>query len=176
MLGMPPRDYLPVFANLNPHSTYPSGPRPGPKLAPWCTGGLHACPGAENTRKDQRLEEKKMPMCKKNLCTCNEKTKNGQRNDKKKFLALRSLTRKIEENDRCSKWSNVFGANRRLANAKSSMLQENNPDAACMYVHTFDVHGRESTARHSTAQHGTAPHSRAGHGTVPYGGCTELCC
>ena len=133
VLGMPPRDYLPVFANLNPHSTYPSGPRPGPKLAPWCTGGLHACPGAENTRKDQRLEEKKMPMCKKNLCTCNEKTKNGQRNDKKKFLALRSLTRKIEENDRCSKWSNVFGANRRLANAKSSMLQENNPDAACMY-------------------------------------------
>ena len=29
--------------------------------------------------------------------------------------------------------NNVNEANRRLANAKSSMLQENNPDAACMH-------------------------------------------
>ena len=36
-----------------------------------------------------------------------------------------------------SRWSNILGANRRLANTKSSMLQENNPDAACMYVHTY---------------------------------------
>ena len=34
------------------------------------------------------------------------------------------------------RWSNIFGANRRLASAKSSMLQENNPDAphACTYT------------------------------------------
>ena len=38
--------------------------------------------------------------------------------------------------DRCSRWSNILGANRRLANAKSSCLQENNADAACMCVHT----------------------------------------
>ena len=43
---------------------------------------------------------------------------------------------RMERNDRCSRWSNVLGANRRLANANSSMLQENNPDAACVYVHT----------------------------------------
>ena len=36
-----------------------------PKLAPWCPGGLPACHGAENTRKDPRPEEKKMPMCQK---------------------------------------------------------------------------------------------------------------
>ena len=30
----------------------------------------------------------------------------------------------------------MFGANRRRANAKSSMLKESNPDAACMYVQT----------------------------------------
>ena len=36
------------------------------------------------------------------------------------------------------RWSNILGANRRLANAKSSMLQEYNPDAACMYeIHTW---------------------------------------
>ena len=29
-----------------------------------------------------------------------------------------------------------LGANRRLVNAKTSMLQEKNPDAACMCVHT----------------------------------------
>ena len=41
----------------------------------------------------------------------------------------------------CSTWSNILGANRRLANAKSSMLQENNPAAASMYVHTsFDLY------------------------------------
>ena len=31
---------------------------------------------------------------------------------------------------------NILGANRRLANAKSSMLQEHKLYAACMYVHT----------------------------------------
>ena len=35
-----------------------------------------------------------------------------------------------ERNDRFSTWSNILGANRRPANAKSSMLQENNPNAA----------------------------------------------
>ena len=54
-----------LLATLNPQSTY-QGPRPGPTLAPWCSGGLPACPGAESTRKDPRLEEKEMPMCKKN--------------------------------------------------------------------------------------------------------------
>ena len=62
VLEMPPRGYLPVLATLNPQSTC-HGPRPGPTLAPWCTGGLLACPGAENTRKDPRPDEKKMPMC-----------------------------------------------------------------------------------------------------------------
>ena len=42
----------------------------------------------------------------------------------------------IDWNDRCSRWSNVLGANRRIADAKSSMLQEIKPDAACMYVLT----------------------------------------
>ena len=65
----------------------------------------------------------------------------------------------------------------RLANAKSSMFQENNPDAACMYVHTcFDTryvicmkekaqHGAEQhgTTRHSTAPHGRARHHKALH-------------
>ena len=41
---------------------------------------------------------------------------------------------RMERDDICGRWSNISGANRRLANAKSSMLQENNPDAACMYV------------------------------------------
>ena len=51
--------YLPVFAILNHQSTC-HGPRRGPTPAPWCTGGLPTCPGAENTRKDLRPEE----MCK----------------------------------------------------------------------------------------------------------------
>ena len=39
------------------------------------------------------------------------------------------------------RWSNILGANRRLANAKISMLQENKRDAACVYVHTsFDTY------------------------------------
>ena len=63
VLGMPPRGYLPIFATLNPQSTC-HGPRPGPTLAPWCSGGLPACSGAESTRKDPRPEEKKMSMCK----------------------------------------------------------------------------------------------------------------
>ena len=46
---------------------------------------------------------------------------------------LRSLTRGMERNDGCGVWSNILCANTRLGNAKSSMLQEINPDAACMY-------------------------------------------
>ena len=43
--------------------------------------------------------------------------------------------------DRCSRWSNILGANRRLANAKSCMLQGNRRSAACMYVHaSFDTY------------------------------------
>ena len=43
--------------------------------------------------------------------------------------------------DRCSRWSNILGANRRLANAKSCMLQGNSRSAACMYVHaSFDTY------------------------------------
>ena len=34
-------------------------------LAPWCSGGLPACPGAESTRKDPRPEKKKMLICQK---------------------------------------------------------------------------------------------------------------
>ena len=35
----------------------------------------------------------------------------------------------------------MLGANRRLANAKSYMLQEDKRDVACMYVHTsFDTY------------------------------------
>ena len=33
------------------------------------------------------------------------------------------------------RWSNILGANRRLANAKISMLQENKRDAAFMYTY-----------------------------------------
>ena len=45
---------------------------------------------------------------------------------------------RMERNDRCSRWSHILGASRLPANAKSSMLQENNPDAACMlYVHMY---------------------------------------
>ena len=39
----------------------------------------------------------------------------------------------MERNDGCGVWSNILCANTRLGNAKSSMLQEINPDAACMY-------------------------------------------
>ena len=55
-LGMLPRGYLPIFATLSTQSTS-HGPRPGPTLAPWCSGGLPAGPGAEGTRKDPRPEE-----------------------------------------------------------------------------------------------------------------------
>ena len=58
VLGRPPRGYLPFFATLNPQSTC-HGPGPGPTLAPWCSGGLPACPATESTRKDPRPEEKK---------------------------------------------------------------------------------------------------------------------
>ena len=68
VLGMPSRGYLPIFTTLNPHSTC-HGPRLGPTLAPWCSGGLPACPSAESTRKDPRPGEKKMPMCKKHTHT-----------------------------------------------------------------------------------------------------------
>ena len=49
---------------LNPESTC-HGPRPGPTLAPRCSGGLPECPGAESTRKDPRLEEKHSRCAKK---------------------------------------------------------------------------------------------------------------
>ena len=43
------------------------------------------------------------------------------------------------DGDEVDRWSNISGANRRLGNAKSSMLQhilqENNPDAACIYFY-----------------------------------------
>ena len=39
------------------------------------------------------------------------------------------------------------------------MLQEVNPDAACLYVHSsFDRYERESTAQHGSARHRTALH------------------
>ena len=42
---------------------------------------------------------------------------------------------------RSGRWSHMLGANSRLANAKSSMLQENRQDAACTQVHTsFDTY------------------------------------
>ena len=50
--------------DFEPQSTC-HGPRPGPTLAPWCSGGLLVCPGAESTKNDPGPEEKKMPMCKK---------------------------------------------------------------------------------------------------------------
>ena len=44
---------------------------------------------------------------------------------------------RMERNDRCiGMWSYILGAKGRLVNAQSSMLQENNPDATCMYVYT----------------------------------------
>ena len=59
----------------------------------------------------------------------------------------------------------ILGVNRRLANAKSAMLQENNPDPACMYVrthlHTYFDTSHEQKSKRSTAQHGSAPHGRA---------------
>ena len=61
---MPPRGNLPNFATSNALSMCHE-PQPGPTLAPWCSGGLPACPGAENTRNDPRPEEETMPMCKK---------------------------------------------------------------------------------------------------------------
>ena len=54
---------------------------------------------------------------------------------RKRVQGVRSLTRG-ERNDRCRR-SNILGANSRLASGKSSMLEENSPDAASMYVHTW---------------------------------------
>ena len=53
-----------LLVTLNPQSTC-RGSRPGPTLAPWCSGGLSACL-AESTRKDLRPGEKKVPTCKRN--------------------------------------------------------------------------------------------------------------
>ena len=49
---------------------------------------------------------------------------------------------RMDWNDICSRGSNILGANRRLANVKNSMVQENNQDAAYMYVHinSFDTY------------------------------------
>ena len=53
------------------------------------------------------------------------------------FRQLRMLTRKMKWNnmtDVARRWSNVIGANRRLANVKSSMLQENKTSETCIYL------------------------------------------
>ena len=50
---------------LKPQSTCHGG-RPGPTLAPWCCSERPACHGAESTREDPRLEEKKMSKYQKN--------------------------------------------------------------------------------------------------------------
>ena len=43
--------------------------------------------------------------------------------------------------DVCSKWSTILGANRRLGNAKSAMLQGSKPDAAWMHaLASFDTY------------------------------------
>ena len=55
------RDHLPDFAALNAQSTH-DGARPGPKLAPWCTGGPPACPVAESPRKN--------PLARRKACKC----------------------------------------------------------------------------------------------------------
>ena len=59
-----------LLATLSPQSTC-HGPRPGPTLSPWCSGGLPACYGAESTRKFPRPEEKKNADVQKktHLCT-----------------------------------------------------------------------------------------------------------
>ena len=54
-----------VPATLNPQSTC-HGPRPGPRRASWCPGGLPICRGAESRRKDPRPKVKKMPKSQKN--------------------------------------------------------------------------------------------------------------
>ena len=53
-----------LHATLNRQST-DHGLPPESTLAPWCSGGLPACPGAESTRKDPRPEKKKMLICQK---------------------------------------------------------------------------------------------------------------
>ena len=64
-----PRDCLQDFATLNAQTTR-HGARPGPKLAPWCTAGPHACPAAESARKNPRTPEKSVQMFqKKHICT-----------------------------------------------------------------------------------------------------------
>ena len=57
-----------------------------------------------------------------------------------RVLPLRSLGRKngLElQTDVVGRWSSILGANRRLADAKSSMPQENKRDEAYIYVRTF---------------------------------------
>ena len=57
---------LPVVAcDFEPPEHVQRTSRPGPTLAPWCSGGLLACPGAERMRKKPRPEEKDMPIYKK---------------------------------------------------------------------------------------------------------------
>ena len=54
---------------VNPHFEPPEHvprPRPGPRLASWCSGGLLACPGAEGTTNDLQKEEKKSLCAKDN--------------------------------------------------------------------------------------------------------------
>ena len=58
LVGKRSRGYLPDCATLNTQSKR-HGARPGPTLAPWCTGGSPAYPAAKSARKDPRPEEKK---------------------------------------------------------------------------------------------------------------------
>ena len=52
-----PRRHLPDFATLNAQSTR-HGARPGPTLAPSCTGEPPACPAAERQGKTRQRREK----------------------------------------------------------------------------------------------------------------------
>ena len=50
VLGMPRRGYLPFFATLNPQITC-HGARPGPTVAPWCSGGAPCVPRSQEHEK-----------------------------------------------------------------------------------------------------------------------------
>ena len=57
-----------LLATLNTQSTC-HGPRPGPTLAPWCSGGLLRAPKPRAREKTRGRNRKKMPMCRKNAFT-----------------------------------------------------------------------------------------------------------
>ena len=78
-----------------------------------------------------------------------------------------TLAHKEERNAKNGR-SKSLGANMRLANAKSSVLQDYNPDAACtyaMYVHILLICEEENT------QHGTAQHCAALLSEMSRAGC-----